>query len=444
MRITALCLTVPVLLCLAADKVGAQAPAGIDPANDAPADSATAARAAWSQVSGALRSGDIATARREAERAATAWPTQQAYLWGRAITAALAGDTAATLAALDSYATLGLGRDLGADSTFRSYRGLRAFRALAARHAANRAPVARSRPVLSLPDSSFYPEGMDYDARTGRYYVASVRHRTIAEVTPGRSTRELWPRGRADLGAILGVRVDTARGVLWATTSGLRQTAGWAPGDSAIAALLRIRIADGAVERRWDLPPSARGHTLGDLAVGPAGDVWLTDSNEPVLYRLRPGADTLEQVTSRLFRSLQGLAPAPDGRALYVADYSHGLLRVDPATGTVTRLEDAPGSTALGCDGIAWDRGAIVAVQNGVAPARIMRFVLDPAGRRIVRAELLDRNSAVADEPTIGAVVGRRFVYVANSQWEKYDDNGVRKPGIALTAPVLLAAPLPR
>jgi hypothetical protein len=83
-------------------------------------------------------------------------------------------------------------------------------------------------------------------------------------------------------------------------------------------------------------------------------------------------------------------------------------------------------------------------VQNGVVPARIMRFVLDPAGRRIVRAELLDRNSAVADEPTIGAVVGRRFVYVANSQWEKYDDNGVRKPGIALTAPVLLAAPLPR
>jgi len=34
-------------------------------------------------------------------------------------------------------------------------------------------------------------------------------------------------------------------------------------------------------------------------------------------------------------------------------------------------------------------------------------------------------------------------VYVANSQWEKYTADGVRKPGRALAAPVLLSVPLP-
>jgi hypothetical protein len=115
---------------------------------------------------------------------------------------------------------------------------------------------------------------------------------------------------------------------------------------------------------------------------------------------------------------------------------------VDLASKDITRLADAPGSTSIGCDGIAWDGAAIVAVQNGVAPPRVMRFVIDDAGRRIARAEVLDRNIAIADEPTIGAIVGREFVYVANGQWEKYTDKGVRRPERALTRPVLLAVRL--
>jgi sugar lactone lactonase YvrE len=193
-----------------------------------------------------------------------------------------------------------------------------------------RASLPRIR--ATLPDSTFWPEGMDYDARTGRYYVASVRHGTIAEVTSGGSAREIIARHSLGIGSMLGVRVDPAGGVLWATTSGRPQLAGYQPADSAIAALLRVRISDGTVEQRWDLAPSPRGHTLGDLAVGPAGDVYVTDSNEPVLYRLRPGASALEPMTDSLFKSLQGLAPSADGRWLYLADYSRGLLRVDLAT----------------------------------------------------------------------------------------------------------------
>jgi sugar lactone lactonase YvrE len=409
----------------------------------APAESAAVARAAYGRATRALRAGDLAVARSESDHAAAAWPTQPAYLFARAYTAARASDTAAVLQALGAVAAIGLGRDLS-DSAFAPYRTLPAFAAVAARLDTNRAPLPRSRPQARLADSAFWPEGVDHDPRTGRFYVAGIRHRTIAELAPDGAVRELWPRGQPGLGALLGVRVDTALGVLWATTSGIPQMAGYAPGDSAIAALLRVRIVDGAIERRWDLPARPGGHVLGDLAVGPRGDVWITDSNEPVLYRLRPGADTLERVTSPLFRSLQGVAPTPDGRAVYLADYSHGLLRLEIATGRVTRLPDAPGSTALGVDGLAWHDGALVAVQNGVAPARVMRYVLDAAGARVVRAEVLDRNVAVADEPTIGTVADGDFVYVANSQWEKHDERGTPLAGRPLTPPVLLAVPLDR
>jgi len=112
------------------------------------------------------------------------------------------------------------------------------------------------------------------------------------------------------------------------------------------------------------------------------------------------------------------------------------------ATHDVSLLEAPQGTTTLGCDGIVLDHGAIIAVQNGVSPARVMRFTLDASGTRITRAEVLDQNTAIADEPTIGTIANGEFVYVANGQWEKYDEHGRRRPERALAAPVLLGVPL--
>jgi len=159
------------------------------------------------------------------------------------------------------------------------------------------------------------------------------------------------------------------------------------------------------------------------------------------LYRLRPGADTLERITHPLFRSLQGMAPTDDDRFVYVADYSRGLLRVRLADGDVRRLA---GVDTRGCDGIVLHRGAIVAVKNGTTPAGILRYVLNAAGDSIVATQLIDQNRVLAPEPTIGTMMGDRFVYVANSQWEEYDDAGRLKTGAHLTRPRLVAVPVPR
>lgn len=184
------------------------------------------------------------------------------------------------------------------------------------------------------------------------------------------------------------------------------------------------------------------GHALGDVARVPAGDVFVTDSYDRVVYRLRPGAAALEPLRNPRFHSLQGAAPSLDGRFLSLADDSLGLLRLDLETLAAVRLADAPGSTSVGCDGIVSDHGSIIAVQNGRSPARVMRFVLDAGGIRIARAVVLDRSSAIADQPTIGTIGGGDFVYVANSQWEKHGPRGEPIAARRLTRPVLLAVPL--
>lgn len=372
-----------------------------------------------------------------------AWPAQPAYVWASAILAERDGDANALGAALTRYADLGLGRDLHADAKLSQMLG-KELDAIAARHDANRRVIANGVARSVLADSTFWPEGIDADPRTGRLYIASVRHRTVAEISPDGSVRELFARDRGDLAPILGVRVDTARNSVWITMSGLRNVPGFRPEDSTKASLLRVDIATGAIVQRFDAPVVAGGHVLGDLTIGGDGTVYVTDSTQPVLYRLGPEARALEQIRNPLFYSLQGVAPTPDGKWLYIADYALGLLRMNLATGSIVALANPERGTAIGCDGIVWRDGAIIAVQNGVSPARIVRLVPDQTSDRLLRVDVLDQNSAIADEPTIGTLLGDDFLYVANSQWEKFSDDGARNLSRPLTPPIVVRVRLPR
>jgi hypothetical protein len=84
----------------------------------------------------------------------------------------------------------------------------------------------------------------------------------------------------------------------------------------------------------------------------------------------------------------------------------------------------------------------LIAVQNGITPARLVRFCLDADGLGIRRAEVLDRSPALADEPTLGTIVGDSAFYVATSQWDKFDDAGHRAAGTTLRPASVLGVAL--
>ncbi len=424
-----------VFLCAAASSPSALAQTG-----DPTVDSAAVARSLFRTASQVTSQAQAMPLLR---RAAHAWPTQPAYWVAVAQVGARMTDTAAVHEAIVRLAMLGAGGQLAADTAVQRVASLPTIAVALGQLARATAPRVAGRVIATIADRTLFAEGIDANPANGALYVASVRHRTILEVRRDGRQRDLHVSARARVGAILGVRVARDGRTLYATTAGLPMMSAYTPADSSIAAIIRVRIADGAVTGRWDIPASGTHHLLGDLAIGDDGTVYATDSDTPVLYRLRPGADTLDQLRHPLFRSLQGIVQVPGQPRLIVADYSHGLLRVDLGTNAVTRIVDADSSTSLGVDGIIWHNGSIIAVQNGIEPARIVRFVLNDSASRITRLDLLDRQPMVADEPTIGTLWGGGFVYVANSQWEKYDSNGRRKSGTVLRPSQLVLVPLP-
>lgn len=438
MLLVGLCVSAPV-------GMGAQLPAPTSsalPVSPTTAAELATARAAYRASVAASQQQRWDSARTHLDRALKLWPSHPTYVRALALIAARQHDTAGVVTGARRYAALGLRLDPAMDSALAPFAALPRMADAVSLLAANAKPWTQSRVERELADSTTYPEGVTHDPRTGSYFVASIRNRTIVEVKADGVVRELIPRWTPRIGAMFGVRIDPTRPALWATTAGIPQMDGYTPADSSIAAILRLSAHDGRIEQRYEVPAAAAGHVLGDLLVSPRGDVFVTDSRSPNVYIIERGRDSVRTITHPLFRSLQGVVATNDGNDLIVADYANGLLRVHLKNDSVIRLAEPEDVTTLGIDGIAMVGDDVIAIQNGLAPPRVARFTLDSARTRVVRGSVLDRNFQVATEPTIGTIVGDAFVYVANSQWDLYGEDGVLRAGVRLPKPVLLRLPL--
>jgi hypothetical protein len=67
---------------------------------------------------------------------------------------------------------------------------------------------------------------------------------------------------------------------------------------------------------------------------------------------------------------------------------------------------------------------------------------LDPSWTRVVRAEIIEKNSPLLDEPTLGVVAGNEFFYIANPQWGSFDKEGKMFPLEKLSEPTILKVSL--
>ena len=377
-----------------------------------------------------------------AARAASAWPLQPAYWQGLARLAARAQDTEQLARAVRALDAMELASTVFEDTTVamalptvRDSSGIAAMRMRAR-------DIVRGEVVATIADTSFFAEGLDVHVASGTVFVASIRRGTVVVVRNG-VTRDLRLDRDPRIGAVFGVRVAADGKTLWCTTTPHPMRAPRADGESSTsAALLHVRVSDGAILDFVALPPSDHPSVPGYLVLLPDGFVLVSDSYCGAFFQWRPSTRVWRPFADARFRSPQGMAVVPGGRSVIVADYSHGLFRLDLTTGSVTRIADRDDTTVLGLDGMAWYRDGVIAVQNGVEPARIVRISLDAALTRVLALTVIDRQPTFAPEPTIGAIVGDSFVYVANSQWNAYDDRGQRRAGVSLTPTHLVCVPI--
>jgi sugar lactone lactonase YvrE len=330
---------------------------------------------------------------------------------------------------LSTFSKSGLAfADPASDPEFASLKNSPEFETMLARLRAAREPRSASKPFLTLPERDVIAEDIAYDSIGDKFYVSSVRHRKILSLDKHGSSAEFVREGQADVWAILALGVDSKRRILWAATAALPEGIGYRKEDEGRSALLKYSLDTGELVKRYDLKNDTK-HVLGDLTVSPAGDVFVSDG-EGAVYWVEHKKDALDILVDKgMFRSPQTPALSPDGRTLFVPDYSRSIGMVDLATRQVKLLEHPKELSLGGIDGMYLSGRTLIAIQNGTAPERLIRMKLNDALTRVVEWETIEANWPELGDPTHGVIVGDQFYFIANSGWDRMADDGSVKPG---------------
>lgn len=343
---------------------------------------------------------------------------------------------------LQAFAASGLTRDVANDTAFAQMRQGPAWTAIAERIAGNARPVANAQPGFTLTDSAFMPEGIAFDPRSRRFFLSSLRSGRILSYAVDGGFAELVPAGRDGQWAMLGIAVDTLTRTLWATTHAAPYFTGYAAADSGKSAVLAYDLDTGTLRHRY-LPPDSGRHQLGDIAVSADGDVFVSDADNGVVYRIERGEEEMEAFAQDELVSPQGLVVTSDGRRVLVADYVRGIASLERESGELAWLP-VPDSVAVsGIDGLVRMGHRLIAVQNGVAPKRVIELQLDDEERRITGWRPLESATPLLTEPTHAVAVGGEVFFIADSGWDRLDPAGQLKPGTRLEPAHVLRLAVP-
>ncbi len=358
---------------------------------------------------------------------APALPGSPTIVYNLAASAARLGHPDDAITALTRLADAGLGYDVSADADFASLAERADFKALRERFAANQGPAGASTTLRALPETDWIPESLAWDAATKRLFIADVRHceiRVIADPTRTAASDHRFARLPS---SVFALGIDARRRRLWASIATVAQADGCgegAPKDERTA-LLALDLRTGRVVRRVD---AGLPGVLGDLLVADDGTVFVTESVHGAVLRLRRGARAFDRIdVPGDFTSPQTPVLSADGRSLLVPDYARGigLLALDGACPCAARWPaNGTGVFTAGIDGLVRDGAALVAVQNGTPPPRVIRFADD-----LQRQQVLESGTPGLGEPTHGIVVGRSLWFIADVGWDRFEESGRRKAG---------------
>ena len=288
-------------------------------------------------------------------------------------------------------------------------------------------------PESVIPAEFGLVEGVAWDARSQQMFASGVEDGALLVREGDRWRRAVLPYGTAGL---FGMAVDQRRGILW-MASGI---AGPTRNKSGFRGLIGVTSQGFEPVAKLGLPAGETQAQPGDVAVGPDGTVYVSDGVAGGVYFCKPGCTALAPlVPSATFGSAQGMAVSRDGSFLYVADYDRGLFKLDLKKPKVAM----PVSPMKGIDGLVRDGDALIAIVNGDG-RKIVRVTFDASGTP--SQELLATPAGPGD-PTLGTIVERRLVYVADSQWDRFDAAG-KSTGPARETPIraiaLPSGPRPR
>lgn len=187
-------------------------------------------------------------------------------------------------------------------------------------------PVVERRTKITINDPDAAPENLT-SSQDGTVFFGSITTGIIYRALPGVVQAEAWiPADTGGLTRVFGVLADDEANTLWVCAN--------VPTDSDDAsnlapAVFAYDLETGEARGTYPFPDEG---LCNDIAVAADGTVYVTDFDGGRIFRLQPGAESLDiWLNDPEIAGVDGLSLLEDG-ALYVNNYYSGTLSRIPVT----------------------------------------------------------------------------------------------------------------
>lgn len=323
---------------------------------------------------------------------------------------------------LNFYASL----DFAKDEKFLTLHPLPRFKQLLRQSENKINPLRSSETAFSIKHKNLHPEDIIFNPADSSFLISDIRTGNIFAYSMD-GTGESTAVDLSSLGywSAVSMMFDPDNpSLLWITTAAPPQYQHFDQSLKDKSAVLVYDLEKKQLEKSYEIEGA---HFFGDILFDRDGTAYISDSRQPVIYRVKRGTSNLRPFLEYpSWWNLQGLAYAADNNILFVADYITGIYRMD-----LTREQVVPtpllkdNSVTRGSDGIYYRNHTLLMIQNGTLPKRVGKINLSKNMEGLPETITYPDNSLKAlNEPTQGTYVDGIFYYIANSPWAYYDEQG--------------------
>ncbi|MBF4505455.1 SMP-30/gluconolactonase/LRE family protein [Flavobacterium sp. JLP] len=275
----------------------------------------------------------------------------------------------------------------------------------------------------TITDIGLYPEGIDYDSKNEKFVFSSMYKGAVYVMSTKGVTAVFATSPKLVLPT--GVYTDEARNRLIVANADLGISQKSTPNSAGTIATVSIfNLSSGALIKEIELKnftPSA-GSCPNDIAVDNTGNIYITDSFSPNIYKIDGNYTASLFATNNLFQpaanqfGLNGIVFHPDGYLLAVKTDDAKLFKILLSNPAV--ITEVKGIAFSAPDGIELDKNNnLVVVENGLGLGKTYTF---SSKDNWASASKISETAIGKDEfPTTAALASDGNIYVIHSKLGK-------------------------
>ena len=304
------------------------------------------------------------------------------------------------------------------DTDFDNIKNLDEFQKLKDLKRAQNTIIESAKYKLTLSEKDLHPEGLLYLDKHKLWLVSSIRNKKIVSFDETGNCSDWFINTPY---SVFALKADTNQNYLWVSCSATPEMKGFSAAMDGKNEILKIDIKTKKVIKKYTV---VGNHVFGDLAIAKNGDVYISDSVAPHIYKITNDKIALWKDLKGEAFNLQGIAFNKEESKLFIADYLTGIIVFSMNKALpFSRLTLPEGTSKKGIDGLVYYNNALFTIQNGTVPIRIVKYQLDASNSKIINFTVLDNNRSVFNEPALATISKGELYFFANAPWNFYNSN---------------------